>query len=121
MARDVFVYFKKGKKPSRAELQTVLEDYTAGLAREVRWQSDRFIVTLPGTVRNPLVRVLPKNTPHARAAQAEVSEATERWFEVWIGTDCVDIITRMMDEVTNSIAYGFAKLCARWWSGEIEE
>lgn len=121
MARDTFVYFKKDKMPKRTELQVVLEDYTAGLAKEIRWDKGRFFVTLPGTVRNPLLRVLPKDTPYARAAQEEASDATDRWFEVWVGTDNINVITRRMDEVTNAVARGFAVLCARWWDGKIED
>jgi hypothetical protein len=62
-----------------------------------------------------------QDTPQARASHELAREARERWFEVWVGQDCIDVITRMMDEVTNNIAQGFAKLCARWWEGEIED
>lgn len=116
MAADTFVYWKNKKKPTRKELTVVLEDYMRGLGK-VRWDRDRFFVDIPGKVSWPFARIL----PDTNKAKAMAEDPMERWFEVYVGKDNIDIITRQMDELTNNIATGFAKLCARYWEGELEE
>lgn len=121
MARDTFVRFKKSKRaqpsrPSKKHLRFALEDYVRDIATEVKWSKGRFIVLLPGTCCNPITRLMPRATN----IKAQKEDPLERWFEVWLGYDHIDVITRFQDEVTNNIATGFAEFCARFWEGELE-
>ena len=43
----------------------------------------------------------------------------ERFFEVWIGKDNIDVITRFADEFTNVVANGFSELVARCATGVV--
>lgn len=110
MALDIIVYWKPGKMPSKADLQLVLEDYTLGVATVV-WDADRFYVNLKGKPTLPFSRLDP-------LFKYDLPEV--RWFEVWLGIDKIDVITRQTDEITNNIARGFAALCARYWQGDLE-
>lgn len=125
MASDTFVYWNRGVKPTKDEVQKALEDYVKGLATDVTWLVDRWFVTLPGAPSWPFQRV-----GHATEAQRAswLENATEsdgsprpRWFEVHLGHDNIDVITRMADEVTNNVAHGFAVLMALAWEGDLEE
>lgn len=125
MACDRFVYWVRDdvneKTPTREQIQLVLEDYVRGLAVSVEWNADqrRFYVLLPGMGSMPLARV--SDWPLMAGMNKEQQE-TERWFEVYVEDgDNIDVITRRADEITNNIASGFAKLCARFWRGRLEE
>ena len=115
MPLDRFVYWKK-EIPTKGQIQFALEDYVRDLAIEVKWDRDRFFVTLPGTCTHPLARLSDWSGVRAMA-----EEKRERWFEVYVAEDNIDVMTRQMDEVTDNIAEGFAKLCARFWEGKLEE
>jgi len=118
MALDRFVYWKS-QRPTIEEIQRCLEDYVAGLAVSVeRWQDDRFGVTLPGYLSFPLTWT-GLATDAQRAAVRELQRS--RWFEVYVGSDHIDVITRQMDEITNNVARGFAELMARGWDGDFKE
>ena len=118
MAADIFIYFEKGRKPSKNDIKKTLEDYTDGLATKVIWKTDRFFVRLPGLCRHPLVRVLPKSSPAGKSFE---QEPRERWIEVWMGKDgTVDVMTRQADALTNNIATGYAKIVAKYWDGRLE-
>lgn len=118
MAYDRFVYWNTSRRPTREQLQMVLEDYLNGIATEVKWDHDRFFAKLSGKQTHPLRR-MPENEV-ARYAVMATEEVEERWIEVWIGNDCIDVMTRFADELTNRIADGFAQLCARFWNGRLE-
>jgi hypothetical protein len=123
MARDVFVYWSE-QKPTRAELQRVLEDYLRGIATEIAWDQDRFFVTLPGSPSCPLARDEGTPEPLRRAVDTEHDgQPRPRWIEVWISPmdGAVDVMTRSMDEVTNAVAREFAAIIARRWRGRIED
>jgi hypothetical protein len=113
MALDRFVRFHNVARPSREEVGKVLEDYLGGSAISVEWdkQGKRFIAQLHGVGSNPFKRLVEKTSP----------EAEERWLEVSLGSDNIDVITRRQDELTNAVAHGFAALVARFWSGTYEE
>lgn len=117
MSFDRFVYWRQGVQPTREQLQWALEDYVRDLATEVTWNGDRFMVLLPGRCSNPAARVVESEL--LRSIAQEESEH-ERWFEVHVGTDNVDVITRRGDWITNAIATEFAKICAQFWQGELE-
>lgn len=127
MAHDIFVYFEKGKLPTRQEIEYVLTDYFQGLSKGPPvWKEDRFFLYLPGNCGHPLKRVLPENMAWAWKALEE--EPWPRWIEVWLSKDgpeeeddpCINVMTRHSDEVTNTLASGFAEVVARWWKGRME-
>jgi hypothetical protein len=129
MALDTFVRWTgKGKRrPSKTEIRCALEDYVAGLAKEVSWTGDRFMVILWGAPSFAFQRVGPA-TPAQRQVWRELAaegglaapDRRPRWFEVYLHKACIDVITREQDEVTNNVARGFAALCARDWIGKLE-
>lgn len=120
MSADRFIYFKE-KRPTKEEIQFVLEDYFRDIATSIEWRQDgnRFFVNLPGKCYHPLKRVLPENMAYVWKAFDE--EQRERWIEVYLGRDNIDVITRMQDEVTAHLADGFVKVVARWWQGRVED
>jgi len=123
MAHDRFVRWKN-RRPSDADLRDVLTDYLGGCGAEIEEQAQPesphpwFFITLPGKPTFPFGRLAEMvGSPRAEA----MTECTERWFEVFVADDYVDVITRRGDEFTSVVARGFAALCARFWGGEMEE
>lgn len=110
MAADIFVQFKNKNVPPKDDIQKVLEDFL-GEAGKVEWDKDRFYATLQGKPSWAFKRVFKR---------VSACRDDERWFEVWIGDDCLDIITRQQDHYTNALADGFAKLAANFWDGKVE-
>lgn len=102
--------------PPKQQLQLALEDYVRDIATAVKWDRDRFFVLLPGKCCLPITRLLPESSP----VKAQRGDPVERWFEVYLGPDNIDIITRFQDEVTSNIAMGFAQFAARFWEGELD-
>src|SRR6266545_1329742 len=111
MALDRFVYWRD-VRPTTTEIHVVLEDYVAGLATEIQTEvqldHDRVFVTLPGVPSFPLARCGPttesaRTEARERAVEDDGSQR-RRWFEVFLGVDYVDVITRQMDPITNDIA-----------------
>ena len=98
MARDIFVRFDP--LPPREDVELSLKAFVSSCGTVV-WQRDRWYISLPGK---------PEESPAAQA---------ERWIEVYFG-DHVDVITRMADEFTNSLASGLAKRLARQFGGRVE-
>lgn len=126
MAADWFIRFQKNNKPKKAHLQLILEDFFRGVATEVRWDRDRWFVTLPGSPSWPLAR-MPDVSENMRQAKKEDGVEEDgsprpRWMEVWRDTKdgTVNIMTRSQDEFMNALAEGLAKLIARYWQGELE-
>lgn len=119
MACDRFVYWKKGNEPTREQLQLVLEDYVRDLAESVEWDGPghRFFVKLPGMCSNPAARFTDSDMIRRMAIE---DRKTERWFEVYVDDDNVDVMTRHSDWITNGIATEFAKICAQFWQGRLE-
>lgn len=119
MAADWFVYFPKGEVPSKEDVGKALEDYLGAYATRVYWQRDRWFAVLVGTKSWPFKRLEPPDSRMAQAAALETEE--ERWIEVWLDNECIDVMTRHSDEATNNLASGFAKLAARYWKGRLED
>ena len=117
MALDRFVYWKSTTRPTREQIQFALEDYVRDLATEVKWEHDRFYVVLPGMGSHPAARITESETLRLAAAE---DRKNERWFEVYLGDDNIDVITRHSDWITNAIATEFARICAQFWQGELE-
>lgn len=106
MASDRFIRWGEDR-PTKEQIQFVLEDYF-GSAAEVKWDKDRFYVTLPGKPSFPFRRIVPDM---ARAAETQ----DERWIEVWMNEDSLDVMTRMMDHYTNDLARGLTAVIANYW------
>lgn len=105
MARDRIATFTKA--PSKADLQTLLEDYLRNLGATIRWDRDRFFCTLPGKPCDGLARL---SSLGSRPGLPE-----ERWIEVWKDHTSVDVMTRCADDITNAIADGLFEIIARFW------
>lgn len=116
MAADWFVDFPKGKVPSKDDVGKALEDYLGGYATKVYWERDRWYAVLVGTKSWPFKRLEPADSRLA-LGMAE-REGEERWIEVWLDDDCIDVMTRTSDEATNNLAAGFAELLRRYWQGK---
>jgi len=114
MGLDRFVYWKKNK-PTKAQLRTVLEDYLGGIGR-VDLRKNWLLATLPGKASFPFRRIkgFEKHDPF-------VDHYKGRWFEVYVDSKSIDVITRQQDEFTSNVAKGFAELAARFWGGKHEE
>lgn len=117
MASDRFVHFGKGKVPSKKDVKLALEDYLGANMTHIKWGGGRWTATLVGSRSWPFRRLEPDH-PCAKAYEEEAKE--NRWIEVFIAKDNIDVITRRQDEVTNNIARGFAQLLARYWHGRLE-
>lgn len=118
MALDRFVYFnlKKGGCPKLETIRDTLEDYLGGATKSVTVDGQRIFAVLHGKPSFPFRRI------HDMGKYTEASEIhEERWIEVYCTQTSIDVITRMTDEYTNTVADGFAELCARFWNGKRSE
>jgi hypothetical protein len=118
MACDRFVYFKKGRVPSKKNVKLALEDYLGAFLTNITWGGGRWNLTLSGSNSFPFRRIEP-DSPVSKIAEEDAKR--NRWMEVYIDSDNIDVITRQGDEATNALALGFAKLLARYWDGELED
>jgi len=117
MASDRFVYFDKGKRPSKEDVKKALVDYLGATMTNIKWRSGRWTAQLVGSKSWPFRRL----EPDSRLAPAYEEEAKEdRWIEVFFHRNSIDVLTRRQDELTNNIARGFAQLLARYWQGRLE-
>jgi len=118
MARDRFIWFKgEHKVPSKDDVQSVLTHFI-GEAGTVEWRKDqsRFYMVLQGDPSWPFTDMdLGVHNPHGE------DKGRSRWIEVYMGKDNIDVMTRMMDEYTNTVADGVAKMIARFWQGQLED
>lgn len=123
MACDRFVYFDKGKRPSKKEVGHALEDFLGAFMVSNEWGGGRWTAKLVGNNSWPLRRVVDmENEFFQRTAKSYEEQATwERWIEVFIDSDNIDVMTRSHDEATNALAEGFARLLARFWKGRLED
>lgn len=102
MALDRFIHFPSAAHvPTPEEVGDELKSYLQGVGR-VEWghAGARWFATMPGPPEHTL--------------------DNERWFEVYIGSDNLDVITRQSDNFTNAVAAGFAERCARVFGGRLE-
>jgi hypothetical protein len=109
MACDRFVYWSQ-VHPTFEQIGQALEDYVGEAAWMIAVGSGRFICRFSGKPSSALKRAEP--------TLASVCPDDERWFEVFVADDNIDIITRQCDEFTSAVAEGFAALCARVWRGK---
>lgn len=110
MACDRFIYWTT-QTPSREHVTQALRQYL-GEAGHLEEHGDRVIATLPGA---------PSAIWEGLAELYRPPLHDERWFEVWFGDGCIDVITRMSDAYTSAVADGFALAVARFWDGSMGE
>lgn len=120
MAADVFVRWKTKKRPTREEAEKVIQDFFGDVATEIKWEKDRFFVTLIGKWSHPLVRVA-ENAEFLKRMYPKEPGWEGRYMEVWLGDDSLDVMTRQQDEFTHACQDGLAAVFARYWEGEVEE
>lgn len=121
MAADRFVYWAE-RKPTQAEVEAVLRNFFDEAATEIKWDKDRFFVTLVG--KKSFVF---KGLGHPLEA-AELADITDtRWgtgpirsIEIWLGSDTLDVMTRHGDAFTSALADGLVQVFARFWQGRVE-
>jgi hypothetical protein len=121
VAADRYVQWEREEDvPSLAPLREVIEDFV-GHAGTVRLDVERewFCVLLRGC--GTLSRAARRQTPTIAALDAAECDR-EREFEVVVQRDfkCVDVMTRMQDDFTSSVADGLARTIARFWGGKWE-
>jgi len=118
MAQDRFVYWKK-KKPTVKELRCLLEDYLGGAMAQIQ-------DTVAGS-RNPWWAIKLAGRPSApwrrvkgyKNLAACMEMQKERWFEVCVSSNSIDVMTRLGDEYTSVVAEGFASLVARMYETKV--
>lgn len=108
MGADRFVYWKE-KKPSKEEIQKILEDFIGGAGTLAEWGNGRFGIDLKGENSFPFRRI-----PDALKHHFPIKE---RFIEVFVHPHCIDILTRQADEYTHSVAEGMAAMFARFFEG----
>lgn len=118
VASDRIIYWKNKKKPTRKEVQRVIEDYFSDVLTKCEWSQDRFFLNLVGQNTHPLRR-MPGTTDIVRLAPEPGWEG--RHIEVVIGQGNLDVLTRRQDEFTMRAADGLAAVFARFWEGTLEE
>jgi hypothetical protein len=116
MGRDIIVRWPKGVAgPDLHETGNELEAYLANNMGRVSLGDGQ-----PGAEGSTRWLADLHGRPEVRAGLKPEDMHECRWFEVYVGPDYIDIITREMDDVTNAIAEGFAARCARKWKGKVE-
>jgi len=124
MSQEVDVCWKRGKRrPSRAEIKRVIEDYFGPVLRELKWnrRRGRYYVYLVGSWTHPHLRVADRPVrAKLRAQRPETEELCQRWIEVYPSTRYLGVITRRADWFTNDCARGLAKAIALWWAGLVD-
>ncbi len=109
MSSDRFVYWSE-RKPDQVQFNTFLEDFFGGAAQWVWTGPGRATIHLPGKSSHPFARLVDHSMPKPAHA--------ERWIEVVLTDESVDILTRTQDEYTCVLADGMAVAVERFWRGE---
>jgi hypothetical protein len=125
MARDHIVYLPSDKGPTKGQLGRLIKDYLGGIMTSLRWGGQRWTAVLVGPKSWMYRRSFDPSCKYQRLeAAAHESEGwyqQERWIEVWLGDDCIDVITRQQDELTNDIASRLAWRIALLYKGTLEK
>jgi hypothetical protein len=132
MSIDLIVVWEKQKgkwvcpksgmplRPSKRQLRMAVEDYFGGIATSIEdnKKQRRFYVMLPGSPSHPATRLVDDQMREMITASLH----NNRWIEIWYGklAKCTDIMLRHQDEITMSMAKGFAGFCVRFWQGKLE-
>ncbi len=112
MASDRFIYWNKALPiPSKEDIEKILKGFF-GDAATVDWDKDRFFVTLNSKPSFPFTGLGGwDRTP-------ELPE--ERWIEVCIHNDCIDVLTRQADHFTGILAEGLTAIITQFYQAQRE-
>lgn len=115
MAYDRFVYWGE-RRPTYDEVVRVVRN-VLGYAGTIEEKAGKkglpwLVATLPGKPTLALDGIA------KMATQCEMPK--ERWFEVFVHADSVDVLTRQQDEFTNAVADAVAETLKRYWAGSDE-
>jgi hypothetical protein len=110
MACDRFIYWNDDQRPTKDEIGKILEDYFGAFATEIRWNQDRFVVSLVGDGTSMFNRV---------SGAYRVPNGS-RWIEVWMEKGSLDVITRLADNATSALADELARRLARFYCGRLD-
>jgi len=102
MALDRFLYFPADAFPTQQQIRDVVAHYV-GPSATIKEQGCRIFVEFPGD-----------------SFFAEVFRP-ERFIEIFVANDNVDVMTRMADPFTNCVANGIAKWICVQFNGEQED
>jgi hypothetical protein len=109
MALDRFITWQD-EKPTDEQLLFVLEDFLGGVGEITNDPTKEghpwWTIKLPGTPTHPLRRAFNIEGPMLHE---------ERWFEVYVADDHIDVMTRLGDAFTNALADKFAEVVCRAW------
>lgn len=102
-----------------AALERVVRDFFGEGATNIRWDLERWFVTLPGK---------PSDALQATPYRHYVREGT-RWIEVWYDGQelaagepfSIDVMTRSQDQYTHALAEGLTQCLATAFQGVREE
>ena len=112
----------KDERPSRQEIQQIIEDYFGAVLASIEWKQtqQRFYVCLVGDWSHPLARVGDEHARQMVAAIKPEGDLARRWIEVFIDREYVDVMVRMGDPFTSAAARHLAAQMANRWAGELE-
>lgn len=111
----------KSRKPSKSEILCVLEDYSKGLAIKLDWEGGRWNILLPGTYSHPMRRMTGITEARKTSIEETTKDKRERWLEIFPHKDCLYVMTRDADPITNAIAQGLAEFFALFFKGSLGE
>lgn len=97
------------RRPRRTLVRWYLEDLVSD-AGGVKWDCDRFFVSLPGK----------GSDARRRCLDLPLAPNEKRWIEVWLDRARIYVMTRQHDQFTNAIAARIADDLARHWQGQLE-
>ena len=114
MSLDRFIYWQENKPTSFVEIANFLMCYMGCAQKDFSYDNTanqhRWTIGIPGVGCNPnrIIAELPDPV------------SSDRWFEVVLTDESLDVLTRMQDPFTNAIAEGFAEMIARWYEARRE-
>ncbi|MBI4434035.1 hypothetical protein HY632_04630 [Candidatus Uhrbacteria bacterium] len=109
MALDRIVHWRDCR-PTTDAVQLLLEDFFNGAAT-ITLRNDRWFCALPGTPKNPFRRAVPD------IALPQACYREQRYIEVILDQNSIDIITRDQDPFVDGLAKRLQELFAQGWSG----
>lgn len=130
MAVDRFIVFKKENIPSVSRIITLIEGYLGDLGTIVdeREEFRRIIIILPGEPSCPFKSLI-SGSRQFEINLTGLSCHFDRAEDLWnkdaeplydeMGPN-IDVITRMVDPLTDAVAQGFAELVARFYGAELQ-
>ena len=100
MALDRIINFDR--RPSPKIVEQVVTSFFGEWPGVIKLDRTSLFVDIPGKPSNPVYR-------------------EERFIEIYLGVDAINVMTRQADNLVNSIADGLAKYLANVMDGRLEE